>query len=307
MRGLDQARALYEQYGRPMLHEQFPELEGRVAVGLVGHGSECFGYDDELSRDHDFAKGFCLWLTDEDDLKIGVALSRAYRALPIRKSAQRSAMAEESRGVHRISAFYRRYTGMNGAPETWQQWMSLPSYALAEATNGEVWLDELGAFTAIRQQLLTGMPEDVRLKKLAARAVEMAQSGQYNYTRCLAHREEGAAMLALADFVRSTAQMIYLLNRRHAPYYKWLLRGMDELPKLAELRPALDFLLTAENDEPGRATKTGVIEDICAAIVRELAAQGLTDGNWDYLENHAFRLMDHIQNPEIRAMHVMEG
>ena len=82
---------------------------------------------------------------------------------------------------------------------------------------------------------------------------------------------------------------------------------MDELPRLAELRPALDYLLTADNDGSGRATKAGVVEDICAAVVRELNAQQLTDGDWDYLENHAFRLMDRIQNPEIRALHVMEG
>ena len=114
-------------------------------------------------------------------------------------------------------------------------------------------------------------------------------------------------MLMLSDYVRSAAQMLYLLNCRHAPYDKWLLRGVDTLPRLAELRPALEFLLTAENDESGRATKAGVIEDVCAAVVRELSAQGLTDGNWDYLENHAFSLMDHIQNPEIRALHVMGG
>lgn len=307
MRGLDEARACYEAYGRPMLHEQFPDYEGRIAVGLVGRGSECFGFDDDISRDHDFPQGFCLWLTDEDDLKIGVALARACRALLRSEAQTRSALAEESRGVHRISTFYRRYTGSNGVPESWQQWMAIPSWALAEATNGAVWRDDLGVFTSIREQLLTGMPEDVRLKKLAARAVEMAQSGQYNYIRCLSHGEEGAAVLALADFVRSAAQMLYLLNRRHAPYYKWLLRGVDELPRLAELRPALDYLLTADNDGSGRVTKAGVVEDICAAVVRELNAQQLTDGDWDYLENHAFRLMDRIQNPEIRALHVMEG
>ena len=307
MRGLDEARACYEAYGRPMLHEQFPDYEGRIAVGLVGRGSECFGFDDDISRDHDFPQGFCLWLTDEDDLKIGVALARAFRPLLRPEARPHSALAEESRGVHRISAFYRRYTGSNGVPDSWQQWMAIPSYALAEATNGAVWRDDLGAFTAIRERLLTGMPEDVRLKKLAARAIEMAQSGQYNYSRCLRHGEEGAAMLALSDFVRSAAQLMYLLNRRHAPYYKWLLRGVDELPRLSELRSALDYLLTAENDEPGRVTKAGVVEDICAAVVREMRAQQLTDGDWEYLENHAFCLMDRIRNPEIRAMHVMEG
>ncbi|MBO5496429.1 MAG: hypothetical protein J5967_03415, partial [Oscillospiraceae bacterium] len=72
MRGLDEARALYEEYGAPMLHEKFPAWEGRIAVGLAGHGSECFGFDDELSRDHDFPQGFCLWLDDETDRAIGV-------------------------------------------------------------------------------------------------------------------------------------------------------------------------------------------------------------------------------------------
>ena len=307
MKGLDEARAFYEAYGQPMIHERFPDYEGRIAVGLAGRGSECFGFDDELSRDHDFETGFCLWLNDEDDRRIGVALARAYRALPHKKGGQHSALAEESRGVRCISAFYKRYTGSSGAPETWQQWLALPSYALAEASNGQVWRDGAGEFSAVREAILHGMPEDVRLKKLAARTLEMAQAGQYNYSRCLRHGEEGAAMLALADFVRAAGETIYLLNRRHAPYYKWMLRGLEVLPLLGDLRPALDFLLTAENDGPGRATKAGVVEDLCAAVVHELQAQGLTDGNWDYLEPHAFSLMKHIKNPEIRALHPMDG
>ena len=81
MNGLEEAKLLYEQWGKDMLHTCFPEYEGRIAVGLAGHGSECFGYDDKLSRDHDFEPGFCLWLTDEDDIHIGPRLARSYREL----------------------------------------------------------------------------------------------------------------------------------------------------------------------------------------------------------------------------------
>ena len=151
------------------------------------------------------------------------------------------------------------------------------------------------------------MPEDVRLKKLAARVIAMAQAGQYNYPRCVRHGEYGAAMLALTEFVNAACGAIFLLNRRHMPYYKWQLRAMAELDMLGNLREALEFLLTAENDEQGRILKSAVIEDICAAVVRELKAQHLTHGSWDYLEPHAFEIASHIESPQLRAMHIMEG
>ena len=307
MRGLDEARALYAEYGAPMLHEKFPAWEGRIAVGLAGHGSECFGFDDELSRDHDFPQGFCLWLDDETDRAIGVPLARAYRALPFGAARERSAMGEVSRGVLRIDAFYRRYTGSAGAPESVMQWLSLPSHALAEATNGEVFRDDQGAFTAIRQTLLNGMPEDVRLKKLAARVITMAQAGQYNYPRCVRHGEQGAAMLALTEFVNAACAAVYLLNHRHMPYYKWQFRAMEGLEKLPNLREALEFLLTADNDEQGRILKSAVVEDVCASVVRELKGQRLTHGSWDYLEPHAYEIIEHIESKELRSMHIMEG
>ena len=173
--------------------------------------------------------------------------------------------------------------------------------------NGEVWRDDAGVFSAIRREIADGMPEDVRIKKLAACAVSMAQSGQYNYSRCVKRGEDGAAMLALGEFVKSTAYMIHLLNRRHMPYYKWMLRSIGTLPRLGELRGALEFLLTAENDDAGKKTKAGVVEDICAALVRELRADGLTCGGWDYMERHGLDMQGHIQNPAIRAEHILEG
>lgn len=187
------------------------------------------------------------------------------------------------------------------------QWMSLPLYALAEATNGEVWRDDCGKFSTIRNTILNGMPEDVRIKKTAAYAVTMAQAGQYNYSRCLSHGENVAAMLALDEFVKAACGLIFLLNCRHAPYYKWVFRAMRELPILADMADALEFLLTSDNEAEGQKLKAAVIEDICSSVVRELKAQHLTCGNWDYLEPHALDMMQHIQNSQIRAMHVMEG
>ena len=304
MKGLEEAKALYEARGAEMIHTQFPELEGRIAVGLAGHGSECFGFDDELSRDHDFEPGFCLWLTDEDDLAFGTRLSHAYRELVAGAPAERSALGEKKLGVIRSSDFYRRYTGCSGAPESPEHWLALPSYALAEATNGEVWRDDLGEFSAVRETLLHGMPEDVRRKKIAARAVSMAQSGQYNYARCLAHGEAGAAQLALTEFVRSACSMAFLLNRAHEPYYKWCFRAMERLERLSELKEALEFLLVGENDS---TLRQGVVEDICTQVITELRRQGLTDSSSDYLEAHAFEVQERIESHALRSMHIMEG
>jgi hypothetical protein len=305
MRGIERARELYETKGRQLIHDNFPDYEGKIAVGLAGHGSECFGFDDELSEDHDFEVGFCLWLDDETDRAIGLELNRLYRTIR-QGSSERSALAEQSRGVRRISDFYCRYTGCDGAPDSWQAWLYLPSHALAEAGNGQVWRDDSGDFTAIRNEILNGMPEDVRRKRLAAKLITMAQSGQYNYARCIKHGQNGSAMLAMTEFVNAASAAIFLLNRRHMPYYKWQFRAMEDLPLLSGMKDALEFLLTGENDSTGQQLKSQVVEDICAQVVQQLRAQGLTCGNWDYLEPHALDMMEHIQNPQIRALHVME-
>ena len=80
--GMELCIAFYEEYGIPMIRKKFPAYEQMIAVGLVGEGSECFGFDDQVSRDHDFGPGFCMWLTDPVYDEIGEELQKAYEELP---------------------------------------------------------------------------------------------------------------------------------------------------------------------------------------------------------------------------------
>ena len=67
-----------------MIREQFPEYEEIIAAALTGSGSECYGFDDEVSGDHDFEPGFCLFLPGEEevDRRTAFLLERAYAKLP---------------------------------------------------------------------------------------------------------------------------------------------------------------------------------------------------------------------------------
>ena len=310
MKGLEIAKKFYEEYGVPML-EGFGDAAARIAVGLVGEGSECFGFDDEISRDHDFEPGFCLFVTPEDEWSFGFRLERAYAKLPKEFLGLRrqplSPAGGNRRGVLVIDDFYRNFLGAPNAPDTPERWLYTPESALAAASNGEVFRDDLGRFSAVRKVLLAGWPEDVRKKKLAARAAMMAQAGQYNYDRCVARGERGAAQLAIFEFVQNAISAVYLLNNAFMPFYKWAFRGMRELPLLADLEAPLVGLAETGNGPDEACGKREVIEEIAARIIGELRRQGLSRATCNNLDTHAYSVQDSIADVNLRNMHVMEG
>lgn len=311
MQGIELSRRYYEEYGIPMIKEQFAEYEGRIAVGLAGPGSDCFGFDDEISRDHDFGAGFCLWLTDEDNELFGFQLARAYGRLPRifmeTEKGKTNSYGTARYGVKTISDFYLPLTGKAGAPESLYEWLFTPEHALAAAVNGCVFRDDLGKFSEIRSIISTGMPEDIRLKKLAARTALMAQSGQYNFSRCIAHGETGAAALAAAEFARNTASFVYLINGKYAPFYKWAIRGIKSLELFPHFSQKLTDLLTGGFSPDEIKNKQNIIENICADAADYLRKAGLVQSSSDFLEPLAYQVQNKIKNSEIRSLHIMEG
>lgn len=301
--GLELSEAYYNTYGRSMLSEKFPEYQQFAAVGLVGEGSECLGFDDIFSEDHDFGPGFCIWLPDDIFQKVGHQMQQAYNFLP--KSFENKNRVETLEGsgrigVFSITEFYKKYIGK--IPQTNLDWLMLPETTLCTITNGKVFTDPSGQFTAQRNQLLQFYPKDVFLKKLVARLATMAQSGQYNYERCMKRGDNAAAFMACSEFVKAATSAVYLLNRKYMPFYKWMFRGMDQLTILPEIKRMLERLVVMQDITENTAKKVLLIEEICILVRKELNHQGISAGTDDFLHTHCASIMNTISDPQIRNL-----
>ncbi len=313
MNGLELSKKYYEECGKPVLENEFPELLKYIAVGFVGSGSDKFGFDDEISRDHDFEPGFCIFLPSEEiiDRRNAFLLERAYAKLPKEfegfKRQNISPVGGNRNGVIRTSDFYLKNTGCPDGKLSTEQWLHIPDYALAEATNGEVFFDDYGEFSNIRNCLLN-MPNDVRLKRIAGNLLLMVQSGQYNFIRCLKHGEPQAAQLAANEFVTSALKVIFLLNNRYMPYYKWSFRALEQIPNTIELKENLSYILFGDNcDDYFAQQKYNTIEDVCTSVISLLQDKEITDAVCGDLEKHAYSVNDRIENPTIRNYNIFEA
>jgi hypothetical protein len=312
MKGLELSYQFYLQYGAPMLQRDFPQLLPLVAVGMAGSGSECFGYDDELSQDHDFEPGFCIFLPDESivDEKTAFELQRAYDKLPRElmgfcRSIE-TPVGGRRNGVIRMAEFFASKVGTSDGRLGKNDWFFVPEQGLLEATNGRVFRDDSGEFTDIRQRLVN-MPRDVLLKKLAGNILTMGQAGQYNYNRCIGRGETAAAQLAVSEFVKGALHTVFLLNGEYMPYYKWCFKALRNLQILSELHTDLEYLISSGNDEESAMKKVMVIEDVCGKITDQLRLQKLTTFSGTELEGHAYSVNNMITDGEIRNLHILYG
>ena len=305
MTGLELCRTFWEEVGRPAFQAECPEALERGTFGLVGEGSECFGCDDEVSRDHDWGPGFCLWLTDGDMAAFGDRAGQVYQSLPrefrgFRRLRQTGESARRV-GVMTVGSFYGRYLGRETPPATVADWRRMPANGLAVVTNGALVWERNGEFAAFRAALLAYYPEDLRRKKLARQCALAAQQGQYNFARCRLHGEPVSALIALSQFIQNAQQIAYLLGRRYAPYYKWSQRLLPSLPGPG---PAMAPLLTALAEDP-RANQTSLIEKVCALIADELRRQGLSATRDTFLLSHAMEIQNSITDESLKRLHLM--
>lgn len=284
--GMELAREFYENYGKDMIDKKFGNYKDRIAVGLVGEGSDCYGFDDEYSKDHDYGPGFCMWLDDETYAAIGKDLQREYEGLleglpkALNNYSNTTAFGQDRRGVFRVSDFYRRF--LNTEDISRLDYADVPEYSLAVCTNGEVFRDDLGCFTSIRNQLRTGFPKPLQFRKIAEDVAGFSQCGQYNYQRMQNRGDRLTANIMLSDFCKWAIKLWHHIHNVYVPHDKWLRKSALKIEGGGEVIALLDGIWE-------RPAET--VEQLGSFFAQELYEWNFISDTDDYLDHHIGELM----------------
>ena len=306
MNALSLSRRFFFETAEPSLKVSFPQVYEHIATGLVGNGSECFGYDDELSRDHDWGVDFFLWL--DESRREFIPRLREWKAELFEKSPPAFPRERSDHGAYigvmTAGDFYKSLIGYPEGPDDMMSWRRIPEENLAMATNGDVFMDNAGVFTSTREKLLRHYPEDLRRKKLAAKCMAIAQTGQYNLDRCYKRQDWVTYQAVLARFADSVIAAVFLLYRVFKPYYKWAYRRMTELTPLGgQIGPVLMRIAEACGTSADLYEQhKRDIGDICAMLVSELQRQGLSSSDDWFLATHGEELQRSIEDSFLRSL-----
>jgi hypothetical protein len=295
------SEGFFFEKGLPSFETKFPTLLPELAAGLTGPGSECFGVDDDLSRDHDWGPRFCVWLPERSFAAAGPDIREWYEALPkaFRGQVERMALpGEEYRsGVAEISAFYGRHSGLRRKPATIEDWIQLSEEGCAACTNGAIFIDNLGEFSEWRAALAAYYPEDLRLKKIAAHVFLAGQSAQYNYPRALARKHLFTLHYLETIFCNELLALAFALNRRFAPYFKWRHILVAGLPRYgATASRIVDDVLAADGGEE----KMDRMASACGEITAMLNGEGLAGTGNESLIDRAIAINEGIGDRMVR-------
>ena len=299
MRGMEIAKRFFEQFGLPAMEEHFPGLKDRAGAGLIGRGSEVLGADDEHSRDHGWGPRFCLVLTESDFEKTGKQVEEKLNAVKPREFEGLDLAEPQTHPitVTTVDLIYRDLTGSAFPPSSLAEWASADENGLCFAQAGKVFHDPTGSLTERKRAFEQSYyPEPIWKWRIASKAHRLWDYGDYNTSGRLRERNDGpASLVGQGYFVEAAMQLAFLLNRRFAPYWKWLHWGFQQLPTIAEKVEPLLTDLGSSGDLPSRAA---IISHVCQVYREVLHERGIfPDRAWRNFMG-SFEILDSIQDPE---------
>lgn len=284
--GMNIAKEFFKEEIFPFFEKYYSHLLDKIAFGLVGQGSECFGFDDKISQDHDFGKRLTIWLDESIDINLKNELEN-------KLTTSFKAKIE----IFYISEFYKTYTFFTNGPESLEEFRKVPSDLLAIATNGEIFYDKLGKFSKIRERLLKFYPDDLVYKKIAFCLNKIAQSGQYNYPRCLKRKNYIGCEMAMSEFIQYYSHFWHLINKRYMPFYKWYKKSLEHLKiNGMDASKKLEHLISLNINE-----RVEYIEELCNEIKNYLINNNFTTNKNSFLLLHAEEIVKNIKDENLKS------
>ena len=153
--------------------------------------------------------------------------------------------------VHDVATWLTSHVGIDVAsrePST-LEWLAIPQQNLAEVTGGAVFHDGLGTLEPARRRL-AWYPDQVWRYLLACQWQRLSDEEAF-VGRCAEVGDELGSAVVASRLVRDMMRLCLLLERRHAPYSKWLASAFAELPVATALIPSLEGAVSAR-DHPTR-------------------------------------------------------
>lgn len=242
------------ELSRRFYHEAVaPELRGQPhATALIGPGSDVLGYDTEQSMDHDWGPRVLLFLP-EDGFEEGVKALRArldealpdvFLGHPVARPSEGQDAAFQNVPIHTVHGFFRQVVGADPAGDlTAADWLTFPEQDLLSLTSGAVHHDGIG-LEEMRERFAY-WPQDIWLYRLASAWQRIGQEEHLMGRAGMVGDELGAAVIA-GRLVRDVMHICFLINRRYAPYAKWLGTAFQELPEAEQITPLLQSALAAQ-------------------------------------------------------------
>jgi hypothetical protein len=246
--GIGLARGYYRDAVAPLLRARWPRLPH--AAARLGSGSDVLGLDDETSRDHDWGLRLTLLVEADrvDDVSsyLEECLPDVYAGLPTRFATTWDPKVRQRAEVATAEEFIASRLGLDAAtPMTSLDWLCLTGQALLEVTAGQVFTDDLGTLTRLRQNL-AWYPDDVWCYVAAADWIRLGQD--LPLLGRAGHRGDDLGSRIIGGRIVGTAMhLAFLLCRRWRPYPKWAGTMFNRLPVAGDLRPDLTAALAAES------------------------------------------------------------
>lgn len=240
-------KAFFEQVVRPAMARVCPRVLEAAAVGRFGWGSECFGMEDALSRDHHWGPRVDLLLpasvfaqVDESVWReVSTGFPDSFEGFALEPGHVGGAgLAPED-----LDGYLMRMIGRTTPPVSDAEWLAIPEEDILHVINGEVWHDGAGAFTAMREALGAYYPDVVWRRRVAHWCRYASGMGLYALYRAVLRENWVNAHTTLARSMKFTIELAFLLNKTYFPYDKWLYPKFRELPELAPaMTPLIDEL-----------------------------------------------------------------